>query len=371
MAKRGENIYKRKDGRYEGRYVVGKGPNGRTKFGYVYGYRLAEVRSALLVKKAELLRAGAGFPASRMPFGEWAEEWRRGELRGDLKPSSYQTYLGILNRHLLPAFAHLPLYGISAELIREFVAALEDRGLAKASVKAIVRVLSAILESAVEAGLLRSNPCRKIRIRPESPPGQRILSRREQGAMVKCLRNEKKTARGLPALMSLYTGMRLGEICALRWRDIDWERGTAAVRCTAQRLRTDGGCRKTALHVGSAKSASSVRVIPLPAFLMDMLRELCGERPGSGFIFGREDRPAEPRTVQRHFQRLARRLGIAGAHFHSLRHSFATRMLELGTDVKTLSVLLGHASVRTTLDVYGHSLADTQRRAVDRLAAMC
>ena len=99
MAKRGENIYKRKDGRFEGRYVIGKKPNGQTKFGYVYGYRLIEVRNALLMKKAEQLQSRRGSRESRKSFGDWAEEWRRNELIGSVKSSSYQTYIGILNRH--------------------------------------------------------------------------------------------------------------------------------------------------------------------------------------------------------------------------------------------------------------------------------
>lgn len=102
---------------------------------------------------------------------------------------------------------------------------------------------------------------------------------------------------------------------------------------------------------------------------METLRGLHESGAQRAYIFGGKDRPAEPRTIQRHFQNQAKRLGIAGVHFHTLRHSFATRMLELGTDVKTLSVLLGHASIRTTLEIYAHSLPETQRRAMDQLAA--
>ena len=371
MAKRGENIYRRKDGRYEGRYVVGRKANGQTKFGYVYGYKLTEVRHALLMKKAELLHTGNHCRIVRHTFGEWADEWLKNEQQGGIKPSSYQTYLGILNRHLLPAFSYFPMYEITTEAVIDFVGALEEKGLAKSSIKNIIRVLSSICKSAVENRLMRKNPCKKIRIRLEDTRGQRVLNHREQSAVLHWFQKDVNSNRSLPSLMSLYTGMRLGEICALRWMDIDWERNIATVRHTVQRLQVRGaGQKKTDLLVGSAKSGNSVRVIPLPTFLMDALRALYDKKPKSVYIFGRGDRPAEPRTVQRHFQQTADKLGIVGAHFHSLRHSFATRLLELGIDIKTVSVLLGHSSIRTTLDIYTHSLMETQRQAVNRLAAL-
>ena len=232
MARCGENIYKRKDGRYEGRYVIGKKPNGRTKFGYIYGYKQTEVRSALLLKKAELFRSTQHTMLSRKTFGTWAEEWCKNDLNGSVKPSSYQTYLGILNRHLLPVFACVPLCEITEGMIREFIEMLEGKKLAQSSVKGIVRVLSTIFKSAIENGLIFKNPCQRIRIKLAAVGSQRILSHREQSMMTQYIQGDRKTSKNLPSLMSLYTGMRLGEICALRWRDIDWERNTMTIRNT-------------------------------------------------------------------------------------------------------------------------------------------
>lgn len=120
--------------------------------------------------------------------------------------------------------------------------------------------------------------------------------------------------------------------------------------------------------IGSPKSMRSQRVLPVPDFLLERLKKRMAGT-ASEYVFGVSDRAAEPRTLQRRFQRMMDKLGITGAHFHTLRHSFATRLLELGVDVKTVSVLLGHSSAKTTLDFYAHSLMDRQRSAMELLAA--
>jgi len=201
----------------------------------------------------------------------------------------------------------------------------------------------------------------------EETPAQRVLTPPEQ----KALRAAITEKEDLPALVSLYTGLRLGEVCALKWSDIDWERRTLTVRRTVQRVAQMGeaGRSKTLLAIGTPKSRSSHRVLPVPDFLLDKLRALLAQQRAAEYVFSATAHAAEPRTVQRRFKRLLRKLGIEGAHFHTLRHSFATRLLELGVDIKTLSLLLGHGSARTTLDFYAHSLVEQQRLAMERLAA--
>lgn len=189
-----------------------------------------------------------------------------------------------------------------------------------------------------------------------------------------------KEKKDLTALFAMYTGLRLGEICGLKWSDIDWENGTATVCRTVQRLKQtspDGIMTqkrgKTCLTVGSPKSYSSCRTIPVPAFLLKRLEEQIERKTDCerdlGYVFGVEMRAADPRTVQRRFEQIIKSLGIAGVHFHTLRHSYATRLFEMGVDVKTISQLLGHSSSKMTLDCYVHSLLDRQRSAIARLAA--
>lgn len=367
MARHGENIYRRKDGRYEGRYVVGKTPAGRTKFGYVYGWQYAEVKQRLLAKKAEQLRtpAQSGYKGT---VEEWMEEWMEGELLGSVKKSSYQTYLALLRSHIRPRLGRMRLTAVTPSVIQSFVDALERSGLSFSTIKSAYRLLSAAMKGAQEEGLIQKNPCRKIRIQRNMSDEQRVLTRSEQ----ETIRVSAQSEHELPALFGLYTGLRLGELCALKWSDVDWEKGTIFVRRTVQRLpvaANQGGKHRTRLIIAPPKSSRSMRVIPLPAFLLDILQALRPDEQTGGYIFGGTDAVADPRTIQRRFKRLADRLAIRNVHFHTLRHSFATRLLELGVDIKTVSVLLGHSSVRTTLDFYSHSLIEQQRLAMDRLAA--
>ena len=213
MAKRGENIYKRRDGRYEGRYVVGKTPYGRTKFGYIYGHQYGEVRDRLLLIKAAMIRRNTPLPSCQKSFAEWTEEWWYQELAGRIKASSWQTYRNILSRHIVPVLGNCLLTEITAEMVGAFVRDLESRAFAVSTIRGIWRMLNSILCSAVEEGLICQNPCRKVRLRNGVTDNQRVLNHREQQAMLQAAQGE----RDIPALLSLYTGMRLGEICALKW----------------------------------------------------------------------------------------------------------------------------------------------------------
>lgn len=369
MARHGENIYKRKDGRYEGRYVTGKTSSGKTRFGYIYGYQYAEVKTALLLKKAEQAKATATIVGGcTVSVAEWLTRWMEDEVLGSVKPSSYQTYTHLLTKHLLPSLGKLKLGSVTPAIIQAFVSDLENSSLACSTIKGVYRLLCAAMKSALEEGLILKNPCRKIRIRRAEQIEQRVLTQDEQ----RSIRKAALSHQDLPALLSLYTGMRLGEVCALKWKDIDWQKQTITIRRTAQRIahgRNGITGTKTRLMIGTPKSLRSARIIPVPAFVLAHLRELAQGKMNEEYVFGTSANAAEPRTIQRHFAILMKRLGIEGAHFHTLRHSYATRLVELGVDIKTISTLLGHVSTQMTLDYYAHSLPQQQRAAVRLLAA--
>lgn len=377
MARHGENIYKRKDGRYEGRYVTGKKSNGTTRFGYVYGMRYTDVKKRLLEKKAEIQQTIHPEAAVRgMTVEKWMRSWLETDLLGGIKPSSYLTYLNQMNRHILPCLGRMQMASITPEMVHSFLECLQAKGLGENTVRGIYRLLSAAMRAALDDGIISKNPCRKICVKRGERVQQRVFSREEQKKVEKTL----SQGEDLTALFAMYTGLRLGEICGLRWSDINWENGTATVCRTVQRLKrmdTDKclkcGGAKTYLMIGSPKSPSSCRTIPIPTFLLKRLEIQKKQRSAvqltTGYIFGTGMRAADPRTIQRRFAGVVRRLEIPDAHFHTLRHSYATRLLEMGVDVKTVSQLLGHSSAKTTLDCYAHSLLDQQRSAVAKLSA--
>lgn len=377
MARHGENIYKRKDGRYEGRYVTGKKSNGTTRFGYVYGMRYTDVKKRLLEKKAEIQQTIHPEAAVRgMTVEKWMRSWLETDLLGGIKASSYLTYQNQMNRHILPYLGRMQMTSITPDMVHSFLECLQAKGLGENTVRGIYRLLSAAMRAALDDGIISKNPCRKICVKRGERVQQRVLSREEQKKVEKML----SQGEDLTALFAMYTGLRLGEICGLRWSDINWENGTATVCRTVQRLKrmdTDKclkcGDAKTYLMIGSPKSPSSCRTIPIPTFLLKRLEIQKKQRSTAqlttGYIFGTGMRAADPRTIQRRFAGVVRRLEIPDAHFHTLRHSYATRLLEMGVDVKTVSQLLGHSSAKTTLDCYAHSLLDQQRSAVAKLSA--
>lgn len=369
MPRHGENIYKRRDGRYEGRYVIGKNEKGQTKFGYIYGRRYMDVRNRLLQKKAEqLLLNACSYRSKPITLRNWMTRWLESEIAPAVKASSYQTYLAQARNHILPLLGDCYLHLLTTDIVNGFTAQLYHKGLSAQTIKAIGRLLSGALKRGVEMGFLSHNPCKTVHGHPSVCNQQRVLSRHEQ----QLVHTEAQKQENLPVLLALYTGMRLGEICALQWSDIDWENGTIWVNRTVQRIRCahqNGSTHQTTLWISTPKSAASHRIIPLTASLVQLLHKKAASSTQHTFIFTSNDRPIDPRTVQRHFAKFTTELGLVGVHFHTLRHSFATRLIELGVDTKTVSVLLGHSSVQTTLDFYVHSLLEQQRLAVNKLAA--
>lgn len=370
MSRKGENIYKRKDGRWEGRYLK-HDPNG-TRYGYVYAPTYREAKQRLREAAAEWKTAPRR--SNYEPtLSDAALRWER-SLEHQVKDSTRVKYHAILRNHILPHLGEVPLSAMTHRRIEDFSLALLDHGgregstLSPRTVSDVISVLRSILRFAARDGA--EIPCdgSSVHIRREQSEIS-VLTRGEQETLTSYLFNNI-SPQNIGILLSLYAGLRIGEVCALRWEDIDTVEGVVQVRRTMQRLRDlDGTGPRTRVIVTPPKSTSSLRSIPIPREVAALLQQLPGDHIG-WFLTGREDRFIEPRCMQNHFRRVMKQVGLPPVNYHALRHTFATRCVELGFDVKALSELLGHSTVSMTMDRYVHPTMAHKRSYMDRLGEL-
>lgn len=354
MARRGENIYKRKDRRWEGRYIKGRRPDGRIIYGYVYGKTYGETKAKLLPLKYSYSRWAAGHAGFDGTVADWAVYCMEGILKSDIKQSTYAYYNGMLNNHILPRLGTEKLCSLTTGSIQGFVDTLSQENLGPGAVRGIFGLLSRFLKKAVEKGALLVDPCGDVNLPKKTKPKTAVLSDPEQKQLEQAALEDRH---GLPILLALYTGMRIGEICALKWEDIDMETGIIHVQRNVQRIACENGDLKTMLIFGTPKSETSDRLIPLPPRLHTVLAESYIHSDGE-YVVSCRNGLAEPRVVRYRYAQILKKAGIRHVHFHALRHTFATRCMELRFDVTTLSRILGHASVKMTLDIYTDSLLE-------------
>lgn len=366
MAK-GENIFKRRDGRWEARYIKGHELSGKIIYGFCYGKTYREAKEKVTRCKAALI-TGAARPgtASRHRFAYYCEEWLRGR-KAKVKESTLVKYDTALRKHIVPKLGGCFPTGITGSLIDEFTRELlfEDE-LAPKTVRDILVVLHAVLKytSTFFPGTF---PAVDINYPKQERNEMRVLSREEQGRFVAYLLEDLDECR-FGVLLSLFTGMRIGELCAMRWENISLDEQTVRVNATMQRLHNTGTSNgsQTRIVISSPKSGTSVRTIPMTEFTAELCRQMYPGDPSVYVLTGR-GKFMEPRTLQYRMERYTRECGLEGVHFHTLRHTFATRAVEVGFEIKSLSEVLGHATTTITLDRYVHSSMLLKRDNMSKL----
>ncbi len=367
MSKKGENIYKRKDNRWEARYIKGRNQDGSPYYGYCYGRTYREVKEKVTQARVEQAK---GIPRSKpQSFAMYCDQWLQLN-RDTVKESTYVKYQSTLEKHIKPALGQKKPLTLSTIIIEEFShELLYNKGLSSKTVKDILIQLHSILNYTA-AQFSDNFPAIQIVYPKEKRREIRILTKEEQNLFTEYLMREMDPCK-FGVLLSLSTGMRIGEICALRWGDILLEDRVICVGRAMQRLRnisnTETG--KTRIHISDPKSASSVRVIPLTDFSVDLCRMQQQIHPEAYILTGRVDYYMEPRTLQFRLRKYTRECGLKNVHFHVLRHTFATRCVEVGVEIKSLSEILGHASPRITLERYVHPSLELKREEMQKLTA--
>ena len=361
MARKGENIYKRKDGRYEGRYIKGYELDGKAKFGYIYGKTYSEVKERLIKIKAGVVNNNKTI-SSNLKISEWFDIWYENQTY--VKKSTKTIYQSYANKHLKPKIGKLRLKKINRDLIQRFIDEL-SKELSPNSVKAIYSMVKLCLQSACENRLI-DNVCDNIRLPKPAAKEVKVLTQQEQKRLEQVIEQEN-VDNDIGILICLYSGIRIGELCALQWENVNLDRRVITIDKTMYRVKENDGNNITKVIFTRPKSANSEREIPIPQFLVEKLRKI--QKP-EGFVINKNGKYIEPAVYSRRYKQLLNKAGIDYIKYHCTRHTFAVRALELGVDVQTLSEILGHASVSTTLNFYGHSLPEHKRKEMDRIGEL-
>ena len=372
MSKRGENIYKRKDGRWEGRYLTYK--DGTKKYISIYSKTYAGVKEKLLIAKqnAVLNMDKDKLPDCNLTVANLFAKWLR-EKTALIKPSSYIRYAGLLNTHLLPALGSCPINKLTVQRIAGFLQEKQQNGrLDKRgglSAKTISDILC-LIKSAVKMAVSDFNLPQAAAILAMRPPVP-VRSRRpeilNENECVNLSREimQQRASEASAILFCLNTGLRLGEVCAMRWSDIDYEAQTLTINQTVQRVTREG---KSVLLLQSPKTEAGKRTIPLTTEIILMLQNR-QKKHQKEYVFG-SNKPLEPRTLQYRFTSLLKKCNIRRRNFHTLRHTFASRFIALGGNVKSLSEILGHSNVRTTMQLYVHPSLEQKRADMELVNTM-
>ena len=282
-----------------------------------------------------------------------------------VKRSTYSAYSLLVNNHLIPAFAGA--YDVTEEMVQSFVFTKLEQGLSHKSIKDILIVLKMILRFAVKQGFMQH---REIDVKfPTERESQEleVLSRSSQKQIMEYVQRHF-TFMNLGIYICLCAGLRIGEVCALVWDDIDVESGVIKVSKTIQRIYViEGGEKHTEVIIDTPKSKNSIREIPIARDLLKMIKPFKKVVNGRFYVLTNSAQPTEPRTYRNYYKRLMTQLDMPKLKFHGLRHSFATRCIESHCDYKTVSVLLGHSNISTTLSLYVHPNMEQKKKCVEQM----
>ena len=359
-------VRQRKDGRWEGRVVIGYDDNGYPKTKNV----LAKTKKECVEKLQKLKEDCGGLKPEKvrpeMPFGDWLTYWYENHSKPKIRPTTQETYESRIRLHIIPEIGDIPLNKLTQNDLQQFYGRLKKsgrkrftdkygEGLSDRMVRMCHATCRSALEKAVQDGLIRVNPAIGCKLPPKKAREMQVLTREE---LQRVLIQAKFEGDYEVFLLDLATGLRRGELMALQWDDLNFKTGVLNVNKQVYDVRGQ-------LQISTPKTKNSVRKIVLPPAVVAVLQEY-KKTVDSRWMFPspvKEDCPITPGVVRRRLQFILAHAGCKHVRFHDLRHTFATLALENGMDVKTLSAMLGHVSAVTTLDIYTHITGDMQRAA--------
>lgn len=302
---------------------------------------------------------------SKKTFAQIAMLWKT-DKKMYVKRSTFSAYVLLLENHLLPVFGKCTEEITEAE-VQQFVFQKLNQGLSQKSIKDVLIVMRMVLKFGAKHKLLAYTHFDIQYPTIRESQSIEVLSKTNQKKIMNYIQ-EHFTFRNLGVYICLSSGIRIGEICALTWEDIDTDHGVIHIRKTIQRIyMIEDGTRKTELLLDTPKTKNSIREIPMSRDLLRMLKPFKKIVNPAFFVLTNDAKPTEPRTYRAYYKNLMAALEIPELKFHGLRHSFATRCIESNCDYKTVSVLLGHSNISTTLNLYVHPNLEQKKKAIEQM----
>lgn len=357
MDKTKVNITIRKDGRYMGKFITGYDECGKAQYQYVYGKTYDEAESKVLIGQEVASRYLSG---RYITVNKVYEEWLNAVVNR-VKESTLANYKAKFEKHILPVFADIPCADLSAGRINEFINKKLADGLSASYVRYIITVFKSMLRYAQEEYSFKLSLNNVVLPKVQKKQVEKIRDIQQKKLVAYLKANISLSAFGI--LLSLCMGLRIGEICGLKWGDVDFQHKILHIRRTVQRIASPNGNKKTQIVITTPKSATSFRDIAIPDFLMEYFRKFRDE--AKLFILSGAEKPVEPRTMQYRYKKILQSANVENHNYHKLRHTFATNCAEHGFDVKTLSVILGHSTVNLTLNRYVHPDRSHERKLLN------
>lgn len=282
-----------------------------------------------------------------------------------VKKSSFSAYALLIENHILPTFGKA--FHVEETDVQDFVFRKLESGLSHKTIKDILIVLKMILKFGAKNKWFDYTPFDIQFPTEREKHSLEVLTKSDQKKIMNHIQDHF-TFRNLGVYICLSAGMRIGEICALTWEDVDTDRGVISVNRTIQRIYViEDGIRKTELILDTPKTKNSIREIPISKDLLRILKPFRKIVNPSFFVLTNDAKPTEPRTYRSYYKNLMRELDMPELKFHGLRHSFATRCIESNCDYKTVSVLLGHSNISTTLNLYVHPNMEQKKKAIEQM----
>lgn len=284
----------------------------------------------------------------------------------DVKIQTKQKYEDLIENYLKEQFNTQKSMFLKEENFIEYFNTLEKQEVSTSTRKTLLYIIKASILRGHYKNEMPLLDLSEIKFKSEKKEIE-ILSKLEQSKLESHILSTKLNIRKLCILLTLYTGLRIGEVCGLKWENIDFENHALYVKRTIQRVKCDDGIKKTKLIESTPKSKSSIRKVPIPAFIVDLLKKYYTN--DEDFILSGSTKLYDPRLLENSFSRLIKKVGLKKIKYHALRHTFATRSIEAGVDIKTLSELLGHSTVDITLKTYVHTSDELKKKSIDKLVS--